>query len=203
MLSEQVRIADPCHADWDAMRGDERARFCGACTRHVHDLSAMTDREARALLASTPNVCVRYAVDADGRIRHVSRRVPRLVAFGVALLGAAPAFASGALATPPEPSEPGLMERVVRRVQEAVGYGPTGVVSEGEVELRMGDIAPPPPRMLMGAPVPQPPTIEVPVPPATTVQRPRVPASARIPEPPAGASVIPEVAQALEAQRRD
>lgn len=40
-------------------------RFCDDCSKVVHDLSAMSEEEARALLASTPKerVCVRYVYD--------------------------------------------------------------------------------------------------------------------------------------------
>jgi hypothetical protein len=41
-------------------------RYCGACEKHVHDLSALTRVEAKALLATRP-ICVRVRVDAQGR----------------------------------------------------------------------------------------------------------------------------------------
>jgi len=31
-LLANVRIASPCHARWGHMVGDERARFCRACS---------------------------------------------------------------------------------------------------------------------------------------------------------------------------
>ena len=50
------------------MAGD-RARFCTKCARTVHDLSAMTERDARALVAgSAERRCVRFAVRPDGTV---------------------------------------------------------------------------------------------------------------------------------------
>lgn len=65
-----LRIASPCSADWHAMTGDERSRFCAQCKLHVHDLSAMTRDEATALLrnAASGRVCVRFFRRADGRV---------------------------------------------------------------------------------------------------------------------------------------
>ena len=98
MHRDQLPIAEPCHADWNTMSGDSRKRFCGSCTKHVHDLSAMTEPEAVDLLETMRNLCVRYAVGGDGQILHAPARrsrLPRLFAFGVALFGSVPAFASG------------------------------------------------------------------------------------------------------------
>ncbi|MEQ1506167.1 MAG: hypothetical protein ABMB14_28300, partial [Myxococcota bacterium] len=109
MHRTQIPIAEPCHADWDAMTGDARRRFCGACTKHVHDLSAVTEPEAERLLAATPDLCVRYTLRPDGSLVHRANptnpgnpvrrsRAARAAALGFALLGAGPAFASGAVA---------------------------------------------------------------------------------------------------------
>jgi hypothetical protein len=66
-------IQDPCHENWDAMshEGDAR-RFCGVCVKQVHDLSALTEPQARAVLADESakgRVCVRYNADRDGNIK--------------------------------------------------------------------------------------------------------------------------------------
>jgi hypothetical protein len=46
------------------------ARLCGACDKLVHDLSSMSEREARALLQarSTEGLCIRYLHDERGEI---------------------------------------------------------------------------------------------------------------------------------------
>jgi hypothetical protein len=73
-------IQDPCHENWDAMNreGDAR-RFCEVCTKHVHDLSAMTERKARSVLADASakgRVCVRYTADDAGNINFVADTTP-------------------------------------------------------------------------------------------------------------------------------
>lgn len=71
MHTREVAIGSPCHVDWASMTKREAAkRFCDACKKHVHDLSAMTENEARALLASpaTEGLCVRTFTDARGEL---------------------------------------------------------------------------------------------------------------------------------------
>lgn len=66
---QQVQIAQPCPADWNAMTGDVQTRFCAACKKAVHDLSQMTSAQAQSLLDRTDgNVCVRITRTMDGRI---------------------------------------------------------------------------------------------------------------------------------------
>lgn len=71
MRIDELHIQEPCHQDWDAMESQGQRRFCDACTKHVHDLSAMTETEARALLdAPRPQdgLCIRYTSAPDGRV---------------------------------------------------------------------------------------------------------------------------------------
>lgn len=78
MKTTQLHIPEPCSADWAAMTGDEKRKFCDACAKHVHDLSAMTLREAEAVLEAdreSGHLCVRYAYDAKGDVRFRTRRV--------------------------------------------------------------------------------------------------------------------------------
>jgi hypothetical protein len=54
-----------------SLEGDAR-RFCGVCTKQVHDLSALTEPQARSVLAEESpkgRICVRYKADGDGNIR--------------------------------------------------------------------------------------------------------------------------------------
>jgi hypothetical protein len=78
MRTTDIPIASPCGADWRAMKPSDTKRFCDACRKHVHDLSAMTPEDARALLASPPTegLCVRYLYDAHGDV--VFRGAPLL-----------------------------------------------------------------------------------------------------------------------------
>jgi hypothetical protein len=70
MRATDIPIASPCGADWRTMKPSDTKRFCDACQKHVHDLSAMTPTAAKALLSSPPTegLCVRYLYDAHGEI---------------------------------------------------------------------------------------------------------------------------------------
>jgi hypothetical protein len=87
-------IAKPCKAPFAAMSGDDQTRFCPECDKHVHDLSARTEEEARAFLASArgTRICVRFARDARGNVR-----------FRAAAMAAAMSLASCASAAPEAP----------------------------------------------------------------------------------------------------
>jgi hypothetical protein len=64
-----VRVAVPCRADWERMRGNERVRFCDQCSMNVYNLSNMTRKDAEALILSTEGrLCVRYYHRVDGSI---------------------------------------------------------------------------------------------------------------------------------------
>jgi len=64
-----VRIAAPCRADWERMRGNERMRFCEQCSLNVYNLSNMSRQEAEALIVGAQGrLCVRYYRRADGTI---------------------------------------------------------------------------------------------------------------------------------------
>lgn len=71
LTRDELPIQNPCNLDFSAMtRAEANRRFCGACKKHVHDLTAMTEAEARALLNApvTEGLCVRYLADDRGRI---------------------------------------------------------------------------------------------------------------------------------------
>jgi hypothetical protein len=71
-LLDNVQVASPCSASWDDMIGDDKTRFCRDCRKNVHNLSAMTEAEAEALLQSAQdgdsNVCVRFYRRKDGTV---------------------------------------------------------------------------------------------------------------------------------------
>ena len=68
MNCADVPIESPCSADWNAMDGSDKRRFCASCTLHVHDLPAMTRDEAETLLDDEGDLCVRDGVDTQGEI---------------------------------------------------------------------------------------------------------------------------------------
>jgi hypothetical protein len=68
-LLNNIKIASPCSADWNAMVGDNRKRFCGDCKLNVYNLSDMSNVDAENfLLASEGRVCVRFFRRADGTV---------------------------------------------------------------------------------------------------------------------------------------
>jgi len=64
-----VTVAAPCPAVWNQMQGNERVRFCGQCSLNVYNLSAMSRKEAEALIMrSEGRLCVRFYRRGDGTI---------------------------------------------------------------------------------------------------------------------------------------
>jgi hypothetical protein len=92
---DMISVASPCHAEWDDMSGDDQARFCGQCSKHVYNLSAMTAGEAQDLIEMNEGkMCVRFYKRADGTMLTADCPVgwraakQRMILFG----GAAAAF---------------------------------------------------------------------------------------------------------------
>jgi len=65
----EVRVASPCHADWNSMTGDDQSRFCDKCAKNVYNLSAMTIEQAERLIREKEgDLCVRYYQRTDGTV---------------------------------------------------------------------------------------------------------------------------------------
>lgn len=68
-LLSRMRVASPCPANWEAMEGDERVRFCRLCDLHVYNVSELTRSEAESLVARTGGrLCARLYRRADGTV---------------------------------------------------------------------------------------------------------------------------------------
>ncbi|HEV7503885.1 MAG TPA: carboxypeptidase-like regulatory domain-containing protein [Thermoanaerobaculia bacterium] len=66
---DRLAIASPCAESWQVMSGDERTRFCSQCQKHIHDLSALEEREIEALIEATQGrFCARITRDRFGRM---------------------------------------------------------------------------------------------------------------------------------------
>ena len=66
---DDLHVARPCPASWEAMDGDARVRHCGLCQLHVYNLSEMTEAEALRLVRETEGrLCVRFFRRADGTV---------------------------------------------------------------------------------------------------------------------------------------
>src|SRR5580765_6421620 len=66
---DMIHVASPCPVSWDAMHGDDNARFCEECSQFVYNLSELTKVEAEALImAHEGKMCVRYYRRIDGTV---------------------------------------------------------------------------------------------------------------------------------------
>lgn len=64
-----IDIPNPCPRNWDDMIGDERARFCSHCQKHVYNLSVVSASEAEKLIwAAAGELCVRFEKDSQGDV---------------------------------------------------------------------------------------------------------------------------------------
>lgn len=131
MRASDIPIPKPCHEDWDAMRIEDRKRYCERCREHVHDLSALSESEARALLRSRTDMCVSYELHADGTIRFAGPAsvVPvsrlRRVSAAVAPLGLATALAACAPHDNPD------VPKIDVAAEESVAPRSLAVIPEG------------------------------------------------------------------------
>ena len=68
LTTAQLRINEPCEADWSAMTPSEGKRFCSLCTKDVHDLSSLTHDQALSVITTASKPCVRYSCNEEGEI---------------------------------------------------------------------------------------------------------------------------------------
>ncbi|MBC7798180.1 MAG: carboxypeptidase regulatory-like domain-containing protein, partial [Pyrinomonadaceae bacterium] len=67
---DRTTVKTPCDAAWEEMTGSDEVRFCRHCAKNVHNISAMTRKEAKKLVAaSNGKTCIRYARKPDGKIQ--------------------------------------------------------------------------------------------------------------------------------------
>jgi hypothetical protein len=66
-LPPPLKVASPCPKQWEEMTGDAKRRFCEHCQLHVHNLSAMSERERGRFVEETKGkACIAYVVRPDG-----------------------------------------------------------------------------------------------------------------------------------------
>jgi hypothetical protein len=124
-IVNSFRIASPCTAPWDEMKGDDRARFCASCSKHVYNVSDLTaDKTLKLLEANEGTACLRLYRRRDGTIltadcpvglryrlrRKLLRGLGAAVLLTVAVPSAVLAYAKGGRpgAFPPMPTGPGV-----------------------------------------------------------------------------------------------
>jgi hypothetical protein len=141
-MLDRVSIAAPCSADWDKMAGTDQVRHCVQCDKNVYNLSAMTRRQAEALLRETEGrLCARLYRRADGTIltencsvgqRAMGRRISRVA--GAAMSAMATLSSAVAAQFPMLPIPPVLRE--ARSVVTGIVRDVTGQpISDAEVVL--------------------------------------------------------------------
>jgi len=161
---ENVQIPEPCNADWAAMLGSERRRYCDQCQLHVHNVAAMPRDEAEALIARRDEgekVCVRLEYEPDGTC--VTAEAPKepspqkatalALALGTGLLAACRSDEPRA-PEEPQPIESSNVENASVESGEAVRIGQ---VLQGSLEAPLTDEgceamgeSEPPQQILMG-----------------------------------------------------
>ena len=80
----KIKIDTPCNQDWKTMDGDAKSRFCSACQKSVHNLSAMSKQQAQSVLKTVKDPCVRYEKDANNQIIFRSTKISKLLFFTMA-----------------------------------------------------------------------------------------------------------------------
>lgn len=98
MHQSDIEIPEPCSEDWDSMTPNERGRYCDSCRKTVHDLSGMTEADARRVLEED-DVCVTFEVNERGLVlfepapivplSRLTRKLPAVAAAGLSLALAA------------------------------------------------------------------------------------------------------------------
>ena len=103
-LVNGLDVASPCKVSWNAMKGDDRARLCSLCDKHVYNIAAMTVIEVAKLVKETEGeFCGRLYRRRDGTVLTAdcpigakafsSGRLHRVLTYGVLAIGF---FATGA-----------------------------------------------------------------------------------------------------------
>jgi hypothetical protein len=105
---DRIQIPKPCSVGWEQMSGDDQIRFCNECNKRVYNLSAMTRRQAEALIeALHGRLCARITRREDGaivvasdpildtvKLHHIRRASPIASAVVSAMMAVSPAIAA-------------------------------------------------------------------------------------------------------------
>ncbi len=172
---DQIKIASPCSADWEAMTGTDQARFCGSCRKNVYNLSEMTRDEAQRVVEEHEGrLCVRFYTRADGTmltqdcpvgLRAVRyRRVKKFSYAAAVLLSCGVGLMRGASAVTKASKHPVPVVKAHPKPLHVKPVRPTvtlrKIVMPRRLLSTMGDVAgpisglPTMDRPLMGAPLP-------------------------------------------------
>ena len=147
MRADDIRIPEPCHEDWGRMLPEERGWHCRLCSKHVHDLSAMTETQVRALMRSGQDICVAYDVTNSGEIVFQPEPIVPIARLVRRPVGAAAAGLALALAAcTPHGEEP---SQTLDATEHPTRVQSSPVIPEGEpepfltVEVQTPEVEPP------------------------------------------------------------
>src|SRR5882724_9659086 len=66
-MNYQFRVASPCSADWNEMKGDHRVRHCEQCNLNVYNFGTLSATEIDSLVANREGrLCARLYQRPDG-----------------------------------------------------------------------------------------------------------------------------------------
>jgi hypothetical protein len=105
---DSIQIPQPCSVGWEQMTGDDETRFCNKCNKRVYNLSAMTRRQAEAIIeASRGKLCARITRQEDGttvvandlilpatKLHHIRRASPIASVVVSAMMAVSPVMAA-------------------------------------------------------------------------------------------------------------
>ncbi len=131
-LLDSINVQTPCTESWNEMKGTNEIRFCSHCAKDVHNLSEMTRKRARQIVAkSNGGICVRYVKRPDGRIQTIKNQfhqITRQTGIAAGVLGTSLTFSTLAYAQATPENNPTEPVQTVE-VQNATKDSPTGKVS--------------------------------------------------------------------------
>ena len=145
---DRVEVPNPCSQNWNEMFGNENVRFCHHCAKNVHNLSAMTRKQAKKLVAeSKGSLCVQYIRRPDGRIQTVEPKLYKIAGrvsrFAAGVFSATLSLATLANAQTAESSP--TPEIIVQQINQDGYPNPPEIIKEEKTvlgpEMIGGDIA--------------------------------------------------------------
>lgn len=135
-LLDHMKVAAPCHEDWNAMRGNDEVRFCSHCAKDVHNLSAMTRAGAEALIKkSGGRLCVRYVTRADKTIVTASPTAPLSNFTRRASKLAASAFTAALTFTPAANAQTSATVNQTTHAEATPNQQPAAQIGSGSVAI--------------------------------------------------------------------
>ncbi len=155
----KLKVASPCPAKWDDMKGDDAVRHCGSCNKDVFQISNMSTEQVERFLLDRKGLrtCVKFYQRADGTLltndcsvgKKAKRKRKILAAATAATIGAgalglgyglspetpqAKAKPACSIESAPEPQQtPKLEPEPIRHIQGLVAPEPEYIEMLGNV----------------------------------------------------------------------